>query len=83
MQECMHKRKIMATDVDCCTEGNVLSNNIDIFISNLSAISHLLQDIIFLLKECELASIFHKIAGEYPVKFQGNLSRRLATKKMK
>ena len=29
MQECKHKRKINATIVDCCTEGNVLSNNID------------------------------------------------------
>ena len=29
MQECKHKRKFKATIVDCCTEGNVLSNNID------------------------------------------------------
>ena len=57
MQECKHKRKIIATDVDCCTEGNVLSNNVNKIEPNPIPS----QSPIFLLKEYELASIFHKM----------------------
>ena len=54
MQECKHKRKFKATDVDCCTEGNVLSNNFN----KLSQILYLLEAHTTLLKEYELANYF-------------------------
>ena len=58
MQECKHKSKINATGVECCTtEGNVLSNNVNKIEPNPIPS----QSPIFLLKEYELASIFHKM----------------------
>ena len=60
MQECKHKRKINATIVDCCTEGNVLSNNIDKFYQIESKAYTFSKYRIFLLKESELALIFIK-----------------------